>query len=89
MLEVVISCNMSKNIEGWMRMRVEEYSSKLYLELHTVIADQFFTEILNLTIFSWIMKAKSKYVILVLVELSKRTSEYLNNAERLLILLQR
>lgn len=89
MLEGAICYNMSRNTEDWTKMRAEEYSSKLYLELHTVIADQFFTEILNLTIFSWIMKAKSKSVILVLVELSKRTSEYLNSAERLLILLQR
>jgi hypothetical protein len=89
MLEVVIYYNMSRNTEDWTKMRAEEYSSKLYLELHTVIADQFFTEILNLTIFSWIMKAKSKYVILVLVESSKRTSVFLNSVERLLILLQR
>jgi hypothetical protein len=65
MLEVAICSNMSRNIEDWTKMRAEEYSSKLYLELHTVIADQFFTEILNLTIFSWIMKAKSKSVISV------------------------
>jgi hypothetical protein len=47
MLEVAICYNMSRNTEDWTKMREEEYSSKLYLELHTVIADQFFIEILN------------------------------------------
>jgi hypothetical protein len=58
MLGVETFFNMSRNIEDWTKMKVEEYSNKLYLGLHTVIAVQYFTEILNSTIFSWITKVK-------------------------------
>jgi hypothetical protein len=47
-----------------MRMKAEEYLSKLSLELHTAIAVQSCTEISNLIIFSWTTKVKSKFVIL-------------------------
>jgi hypothetical protein len=41
-----------------MRMRAEEYLSKLSLELHIVIAAQFCIEISNLIISYWTTKVK-------------------------------
>ena len=63
MLEVEICFNMLKSIGDLTRLKREGYSSKWFSEWHTVIADQYFTEILSWIIFCLTMKEMSKFVI--------------------------
>lgn len=61
---VGIYFNMLNKKRDWMRPKPNKFLDKLSTVLHTATAGQYYTVILNLTMFWWIHKETFKFVIL-------------------------